>query len=265
MRPQLSSLRWMRPSAPPRLTKAPKSARLLTTPSQTVFSSSVWSSLFFLFAAPFADGDAFGEDEAIAAAVEVDDLHAQFGVHEFHPAVIGFAIGKLLGLAFAAELAGGYEAADLPDFDDDATAIEAADGAGEHILRFQQLFGVFPVAFGTGTGDAEEEVAVTVFAHDVDGDLVADGHVLEVTFKAVDLPAGDEPFGLIADVDEQFAGAFVDNDAMADVAGLRLVNVGIVEFLQEQGHRMVIRRRTCVHLLCQEICFRFDYCCCLLV
>ena len=168
------------------------------------------------------------------------------------------------GLAFAAQLACGDEAAHLADFDDDAATIETADGAGEYILRFQQLLGLFPIALGSGAGDTEQEVAIAVFAHDIDRHLVANGHLPELAFQAVNLPAGDDTFGLISDVNQQLTGAFIDNNAIPDVACLWLVYIGIVEFFQEQGHWMVVPWRPIINLD-QEIWDWFHHCDCLLI
>ena len=107
----------------------------------------------FLPLAHFARGRAFGEDEAVALAVQLDDLQAQFLSDQ--RAQIGFAAFGGAGLDSSAEralqLRGRHKAAHLAHTYDQSALVKPGDLRLKDLRRLEQFLGVAPVALHLGT------------------------------------------------------------------------------------------------------------------
>ena len=159
-----------------------------------------------LLSAPFLHGGALGEDGAVAAAVDLDHLHAQ------HPAdLVGERVGAVAAGLGAHHLRHRDERVDALDVGEQAALVEAGDLRLEDLAAFEALLQDPPALFAARAVDRELDLAVLgLRLLHVGEHLLADAEPGErVGAERVHLLDGHDALGLGADVDE------VDEDAVA--------------------------------------------------
>ena len=137
-----------------------------------------------------------------------------------------------LGSVFGAAAAGGHKGADA-DVDREAALDDFSDGADDGKLFGEGGFEGRPVA-GLRNLEARELVVVfLVAAGDGDGDGVAGLDGFGVVFEG---RAGQNAFGLVADIEEDLVGGEGDDGALQlPCAGFGLVRVAALEVAKQIG------------------------------
>ena len=189
-----------------------------------------------LLGAPLLHGRALGKDGAVAAAVDLDHLHAQ------PPAdLVGERVGAVAAGLGADDLRHGDEGVDALDVGEQAALVEARDFRLEDLAALEALLQDPPALFAARAVDRELDLAVLgLRLHDVDEHVLADAKPGErVGAERVHLLHGHDALGLRADVDE------VDEDAVAldahhraldDLAATQLARFGRLAGVEQRAH-----------------------------
>ena len=153
---------------------------------------------------------AAGQHHVVAVLVQLDDLG------------LDLLADVRLQIADAAHLdqRGGQEAAQ-PDVEDQAALDDLDDGALDGLVLLLELLDGAPGALVLRALLGEDEPALFVLFGENQGlDLVADGNDLVGVDVVLDgeLAGGDDPFGLVADVEEHLVPVHFDDGAFDDVA-----------------------------------------------
>ena len=155
---------WIRPSMPSRSTKAPKSTMLETLPSTTWPGCRRLEDLLADLLALVLEDGAAGEDDVVAAAVELDHL------------ALDRLAGELLEVVDAADVdeRGGQEAAD-PEVEDQAALDDLDDGALDRLAGLGGGLDLAPGLLEAGALLGEDQAALGVLLGEDEGvDLLAD-------------------------------------------------------------------------------------------
>jgi len=184
-------------------------------------------------------GQAFGQDQAVAGAVELDDLQLEHAA-----AHRGQALGDLRRLAAFRTLGQpaqlGYlrnrhEAAHA-DVDDEAPLVIVDDRRFDDAFLVHLLLGLAPRLFHARALEREDGMTLDALRlHHVDQHALADAQGPTLT-RRPQLAAGDHALGLLADVDEDFVGVDARHAAFDDLAALQGMH-RVARALEERGHR----------------------------
>ena len=193
----------------------------------------------FLLGAPFLHGGALGEDHAVATAVDLDHLEAQRAALVF--AQLGDGLLAVAG--DADDLAERNEGVDALNVDQQAALVAAADPPVEDFALVVATLQLVPALLAAGAVDRElERAALGLGIGHVDVDEVAGGEPLAVGLvKRAHLFGMHDAFGLGADINDQHGARPVDDDALDDVATLRIER--LAAFFGEQRFHGVGRER----------------------
>src|SRR5579863_1732532 len=158
---------------------------------------------------PFLDGEAFGENQAVARSIDLDDLQLEFFV--FH----GLELGRRL-LAVAAcrhflalqihDLRDRHKAANAVDIDDQATFVMVDDPRLQKLVAAILLLGYAPLAFGHRASEGKHRVSILrLRLDDVHEDFVVQ---MQLVKRAIavgwQLSGRENAFRLEADIDQDF-------------------------------------------------------------
>ncbi len=161
-----------------------------------------------LFAALLLDELAAGKDDVFAVVVDLDDLEIVDVADE---------LVEILGRGDV-DLAAGQERLDA-DVDHEAALDDALDLAFDQAAAVEDADDLLPVLAVQGALAREDDHALVVFeAFEENVDFVADFEGVRI----IELGDGDDAFGFVADVHEDFPGADLqdvafDNGAFAEV------------------------------------------------
>ncbi len=162
------------------------------------------------------DHRAAGDDHVIALAVELDELEFQLFAFQIHRVADRADIDQRTG----------QERADVFDVDGETALDLAADTAGDGFVLFQCFFQLVPHHRALGFVAGEDGFAEAVFERvQRHLDDVADSDV-DLAGVVTELFDRDNALGLEAGIDDDHVGAYIDDDATDDGAGLELGQIG---------------------------------------
>src|SRR6202165_1674009 len=168
----------------------------------------LFEELAALARAILVEGRLLADDQPVALAVDLEDLHAD-------PLADQLLEIRAVG---ARNLGGRQEAAQSQDVDDQAALVLLADLGVHHLAGGLLVLRLYPDRFGTGTAQRQDDVAIFVFGlQDEDLDVVPGVQVRCPRLAGPQLTAGDNTFGFRADVDENLVGIDPDDDTIDDV------------------------------------------------
>jgi len=202
-----------------------------------------------LLSAPLLQGRALREDDAVAAAVDLDDLQAKAATDLRRQRV-----GAVRAGLRADHLGHRNEGVDTFDVGEESTLVVAGDLGLEDVARLEAVLKDAPTLLATSTVDGESDLALGCLrGEDVDEDLLADADLRPlVGTHGVHFALGHDALGLEADVDqdtvpfEAHHGAF-DYFASAELSGFRNVT-----FFEQRRHVFKFGARGC-HLVRQVL------------
>ncbi len=195
---------------PPRSTKAPKLTTDETTPARTSPGLRFVEELVTLLALRLLEVRTTAEDDVVAVLVELDDLALEGAAHERMEVADPAQVDKR----------GGEESPE-PDVDDEPTLDDLDHRAGDDALGLLDLLDRPPGPLVLCALLREDEPAVLVLLLQDQGlQLVAEGHDLVRIDVVADreLLGGDDPLGLVPDVEEHLVAVDLDDEAGDDVA-----------------------------------------------
>ena len=199
---QESSEMWIRPSMPSRSTNAPKSTMFEIAPSTTCAGLQAVEDLLADLLALLLEHRAAREDDVVARAVELDHL------------ALDLLAEELVEVLHAADVdqRGRQEAAHA-EVDDEAALDDLDDRALDRLARLGGGLDAAPGLLEAGALLGQDQAAVLVLlGEDESVDLLADLDLVGGVDRLADrqLVERDDPFGLVADVDEDLV--LVDAD-----------------------------------------------------
>ena len=185
-----------------------------------------------LLGAPFLHGGALGQDDPVAAAVDLDDLEAQVAADEVGEAAAALAVG-----GGAHDLAQRDEGVDALDVDQQAALVEAGDAGLEDRAALVAVLEFPPALLAAGPVDGEQQLVLfDLRLQHVDEQGVADGQGAALLGRqGVHLAGGDDALRLGADVDDEAVAGAADERAFDDVATLQ-VREGRTGLIKQLGH-----------------------------
>ena len=152
---------------------------------------------------------ALRDDEPVALAVDLEDLHRDLRADQLHE----------VAAELTRDLAAGQEPAQTHDVDDQTALVLLANLGVEDLALGLLLRDGLPDAFRACLAEAEHDVAVLVLGlDDVDLDLVAGVEGDRLLATGGQLAVRDDPLALRTDVDEDLVGIDADDDSVNDVA-----------------------------------------------
>ena len=186
-----------------------------------------------LLAAPFGHGGALGEDGAVLAAVELDDLEPHFLAHEGGEGVGGIGIIA----ADAVDLGEGNEGVDALDVRQDAATVVADDLGGEGLAGLEPGSEDIPAFFAAGAIEGDDAVPLgTHRLEDHHADRVAGLQAaLALGAHGEHLALGNDGLCLGADIDDDAIGRGAHDDATDDLAATEAPGLGSFGF-EKGGH-----------------------------
>ena len=126
----------------------------------------------FLLAAPLLKGGAFRQDDAIAPAIDLDDLDAEGAADGRAQRAVRVVFSSLW--AHAHELREGHEGVHALDVDEQAALVVAGDLGFEAFALFKPLLEHAPAALAAGAIEREDDLSLGGLGlKDVDEHLVA--------------------------------------------------------------------------------------------
>jgi hypothetical protein len=179
----------------------------------------------FLDGAPVLDGSSLGEDDAVSGAVYLDDFHEEglanqsIGRRPFLFLAAFFLFRRRLS---ADGLGEGDEGMDSFYVHEQAAFVVAADLDLEAIPFVESLLEDAPALFAAGSIEGEEDLSfLSLGLEDVDEDAVTRrGPFFGVGPQGLHLVAGNDAFGLSADVDYYAITFGADDDPFHDIAAV---------------------------------------------
>ena len=176
---------------------------------------------------------ALGDDEPVALAVDLEDLDGDLGPHQLHQVA-----GEL-----ARHLAGGQEAAQPHDVDDQAALVLLADLGVEDLALRLLLGDRLPDRLGAGLAEREDDPPLLVLGLEhVHLDPLAGYQDHRGLVASGELPVGDHALRLGPDVDQHLIGIDPHHHAFDDVAIGKGLDVALL--LAEKvlhGERLALR------------------------
>src|SRR5438445_10302398 len=175
----------------------------------------------------FVEGGLLADDQAVALAVDLEDLDADALPDQLLEVR---AVG-------AGDLGGRQEAAQAQDVDDQAALVLLADLGVHHLAGGLLILRLDPDRLGARAAQRSDDVAVLVFRLQYeDLDVVAGVQVGRACLAGPQFPAGDDAFGFRADIDQNLIGIDPDDDTIDDVTvGYALT--GSLLLIEELLHR----------------------------
>ncbi len=182
-------------------------------------------------------GGSFGEDGAVAAAVELDNLQRDRAADPFGER----ALGVLRGAAVRPgdDLRQRHEGVDAFDVDEKSTLVAAGDVGLKRLVGVHVVLEYAPAAFAAGAVQGEDDLSFVRFGLDHgDKNLVA---VVEarcaLRLQALHFVGRDDAFGLGADVNQDAVPVSANYRPFNDLAAPDF-GVGGGLFIEERGHRV---------------------------
>src|SRR6185312_9965064 len=169
-----------------------------------------------------------GEDDVVAVLVQLDDLGLDLLAH------VGLEIADAAHL----DQRGGEEAAEA-DVEDESTLDDLDDGALDRLVVVLELLDRAPGALVLRALLGQDQPALLVLLLEDEGfDLVADGDDLVGVDIVLDgqLARGDDPLGLVADVEQDLVPVDLDDGSFDDVA-----IVEVLDRLVDGGEEVLFR------------------------
>ena len=177
---------------------------------------------------------ALGDDEPVALAVDLEDLDGDLGPHQLQEVA-----GEL-----ARNLAGGQEAAQPHDVDDQAALVLLAN-LGVEDLALRLLLGHrLPDRLGAGLAEREDDPPLLVLGlEDVHLDPLAGDQDHRGLVAAGELPVGDHALRLGPDVDQDLIGIDPHHHALDDVAVGKGLDAALLHLAEKvlHGERLALR------------------------
>ena len=201
---------WIRPSMPSRSTKAPKSTMFEILPSTTWPGCEPAEDLLADLLALFLEDRAAGEDDVVAAAVELDDFALEFLADELVEVVDPADVDQR----------GGQEAAH-PEVEDQAALDDLDDAALDRLAGLGGGLDPAPGLLEPGPLLGEHQTALGVLlGQDERVDLFAELDLTGGIDRLPDRQLGrrDDPLGLVADVDQDLVLVDPHDLALDDIA-----------------------------------------------
>src|SRR4029077_10933317 len=131
-------------------------------------------------------GRLLADDQAVALAIDLEDLHAD---------TLADQLLEIRAIG-AGDLGGRQKAAQAQDVDDQAALVLLADLGVHHLAGRLLILRLDPDRFGAGTAERQDDVAILVFGlQDEDLDVVAGVQVGRPRLTGPQLTAGDNTFG----------------------------------------------------------------------
>src|SRR6185295_458295 len=122
-----------------------------------------------LLRSPLLERRALRQDDAVAAAVDLDDLEAQLLAYRRCEAALAFDVGP-----DADDLRERHEGVDAFDVHEQPALVEAGDLAVERLALFETRLEHAPTALAAGAIDRQRDLAlIRLGLHDVDENLLA--------------------------------------------------------------------------------------------
>ena len=225
---QDSSETWTRPSTPPRSTNAPKLTIDETTPLRTWPCGELVEELAADLGLGLLQPRAAGQDHVVAVLVQLDDLGLDLA------ADVGLQVADAAHL----DQRGGQEAAEA-DVEDQAALDDLDDGALDGLVVLLELLDRAPGALVLRALLGQDQPALLVLLLEDEGlDLVADRDDLVGVDIVLDgqLARGDDPLGLVADVEQDLVAVDLDDGSLDDVA-----IVEVLDRLVDGGEEVLLR------------------------
>ena len=201
---------WIRPSIPSRSTKAPKSTMLEILPSTTWPGCEAAEDLLADLLALLLEHGAAREDDVVAAAVELDHFALERLAHELVEVVDAADVDQR----------GGQEAAH-PEVEDQAALDDLDHAAFDRLAGLGGGLDPAPGLLEAGALLGEDQAALGVLLGEDEGvDLLAELDLVGRVDRLADreLVGGDDPLGLVADVDQDLVLVDPHDLAVDDVA-----------------------------------------------